>query len=287
MTRFHHILAGTMLAAVGAGAGSAQSPYPYAQPYPGAYGTVPQTDADQLAQQLRSLAADPTNLYALINAARLSLKLGDVDGAAALYTRAEKAAPGNPQVKVGMARLLVQSERPGEALRLFQEAQAQGIGEAEFGSDRALAYDLIGEQARAQREYRAILRRGADDEATRRYALSLGISGMKDQALALLEPLNRRSDRGAWRARAFVLAMTGDRTGADLIATTMMPPGMADGLRPFFDRLPRLAAVDRAFAVHFGQVRGGPARIADARRAPYLPALAPEPDPFPAARTAA
>lgn len=287
MIRFHDILAGGALAILGTGAAAAQSPYPYAPAYPSTYGVVPQTDADQLAQQLRYLAADPTNLYALINAAGLSLKLGDVDGAAALYTRAEKAAPGNPQVKAGMARLLVQSERPGEALRLFQEAQARGISEMEFWSDRALAYDLIGEQARAQREYRAILRRGPDDETTRRYALSLGISGMKDQALALLERLNRRSDRGAWRARAFVLAMTGDRTGADRIATTMMPPGMAEGLRPFFDRLPRLGPVDRAFAVHFGQVRGSAARVADARRAPFLPALSPEPDPFAPARSAA
>ncbi len=286
MTRFRYLLAGSTLVACCAASAVAQSPYPSNQSYPNAYGLVPQSDADSLAQQLRMLAADPTNLYALINAARLSLKLGDVDGAAALYSRAEKAAPGNPQVKVGMARLLVQSERPGEALRLFQEAQASGVSEAEFGADRALAYDLIGEQARAQREYRAILRRGPDDETTRRYALSLAISGMKEQALGVLEPLNRRSDRGAWRARAFVLAMTGDRSGADRIATTMMPPGMADGLRPFFDRLRRLGAVDRAFAVHFGQVRGSPTRLADARRAPFMPALAPEPDPFPPARAA-
>ena len=289
MTRFRFSLAGGALAlgvALCAGAAGAQTATPPAQPYPGGYMLPPQTDADQLAQQLRMLAADPGNIYALINAARLSLKLGDVDSAAALYTRADRAAPGNPQVKVGMARLLVQSERPGEALRLFQEAQSLGIAEAEFGSDRALAYDLVGEQQRAQREYRAVLRRGADDEATRRYALSLGISGLKEPALALLEPLNRRSDRGAWRARAFVLAMTGDRAGADRIATTMMPPGMADGLRPFFDRLPRLAAVDRAFAVHFGQVRSNALRVADARRVPALPALSPEPDPFPPARPA-
>lgn len=284
MLRFRHLLSATCLAscAVAVGAQYPSQGYP-SQGYPstGYSQFAPMSDADQLAQQLRILAADPTNLYALVNAGNLSLKLGDTDGAAALFTRAEKVAPANPQVKAGMARLLVNAQRPGEALRLFQEAASLGASERDFGSDRALAYDLIGQQDRAQREYRSILRRVTDDETTRRYALSLGISGLKDPALALLDPLNRRSDRGAWRVRAFVLAMNGDRAGAERIATTMMPPGMADGLRPFFDRLPRLSAVDRAFAVHFGEVRPNATRVADARRVPALPALAPEPNPFP------
>ncbi|MES2755566.1 MAG: tetratricopeptide repeat protein [Pseudomonadota bacterium] len=282
MTRFRYIAVACALAAPVA----AQSPYP--QSYPSSVYTplAPQTDADRLAAQMRTLAANPTDLYALVGAAQLSLKLGDTDGAAALYARAERLDARNPQVKAGLARLLVQTERPGEALRTFQEAQQLGASERDFGPDRALAYDLIGEQERAQRDYRAQLRLGSDDETVRRYALSLGISGLQEPALALLEPLNRRSDRGAWRVRAFVLAMNGDRAGAEQIATTMMPPGMAQGLAPFFDRLPRLAPVDRAFAVHFGQVRAGPARAADARRTPPLPALSPEPNPFPPKRSA-
>lgn len=285
MARLRHLLSGCALAACVSPA-LAQSPYnqPAAQPgYVNPF--APQSDADQLAHQMRLVAANPTDLYALLNAAKLSLKVGDTDAAAALYTRAERVNPVHPQVKAGMARLLVQSGRPGAALRKFEEAERLGATLNDFGPDRALAYDLIGEQQRAQREYRALLRLGADDETTRRYALSLGISGLKDPALALLEPLNRRSDRGAWRARAFVLAMNGDRSGADKIATTMMPPGMAQGLAPFFDRLPRLSATERAFAVSFGETRASPTRLADARLAPALPALSPEPNPFPQVRT--
>lgn len=277
MVRFRYFLTGCAL--VSGTATLTAQPYPVS-PYP-APGVGVLGDADQLAQELRIVAVDPTNLAGLINAGRLSLKVGDTDGAAALYTRAERVAPYNPQVKAGMARLLVNAQRPGDALRLFAEAVQAGATERDFGPDRALAYDLIGEQERAQREYRSLLRAGPDDETIRRYALSLGISGLKDPALALLEPLNRRGDRGAWRARAFVLAMNADRRGAETIATTMMPAGMADGLKPFFDRLPKLSASDRAFAVHFGEVRGNAARYIDARRAPPLPALAAEPDPFP------
>lgn len=285
MVRLRHLLSGCALAACAAPA-LAQSPYgqPVAQPgYVNPF--APQSDVDQLAQQMRLVAANPTDLYALLNAARLSLKVGDTDAAAALYTRAERVNPTHPQVKAGMARLLVQSGRPGAALRKFQEAERVGATLADFGPDRALAYDLVGEQQRAQREYRALLRLGADDEVARRYALSLGISGLQEPALALLEPLNRRGDRGAWRARAFVLAMNGDRAGAERIATTMMPPGMAQGLAPFFDRLPRLSAAERAFAVSFGETRASPTRLADARLVPSLPALSPEPNPFPQVRT--
>lgn len=284
MARLRHLLSGCALAACAVPA-FGQSPYgqPYTQPgYVNPFG--PQSDADQLAQQMRLVAANPTYLYALLNAARLSLKVGDTDAAAALYTRAERVNPMNPQVKAGVARLLVQSGRPGAALRKFQEAERSGATLTDFGPDRALAYDLVGEQPRAQREYRALLRQGTDDETVRRYALSLGISGLKDPALALLEPLNRRSDRGAWRARAFVLAMNDDRRGAERIATTMMPPGMAQGLAPFFDRLPRLSATERAFAVSFGETRASPTRLADARLVPSLPALSPEPNPFPQSR---
>ena len=173
--------------------------------------------------------------------------------------------------------MLVRSERPGEALRYFAQAQAMGLDPARFAGDRGLAYDLIGEQERAQRDYRLALRQGPDEEITRRYALSLGISGKRDMALEQLDPLLRETDRGAWRARAFVLAMAGDVPGAERIAITMMPPGMAEGLQPFFRRLPSLPATDRAFAVHFGEVVATPERIADARLSPPLPALGPDP----------
>jgi tetratricopeptide (TPR) repeat protein len=234
------------------------------------------TEADALAANMRRLAVDPRDIDALVDAASLSLKLGDTRAAAALLARAEGVDGRNPRVKAGQGSILVQSERPGEALRYFAQAEAWGLAPRAFAADRALAYDLTGEQERAQRDYRVALRdTPADDEAIRRYALSLGIAGQRERALALLDPLIRRGDRSAWRAQAFVLAMTGDVAGASRIAATMMPGGAA-GLSAFFARLPQLPAADRAFAVHFGQVRATPERLADARLAPPLPALARE-----------
>lgn len=235
------------------------------------------TDADRLADQMRRLAVSPNDLDALLTAGELSLRLDDLGAAASFFTRAERVDPRNGRVKAGQGAILVHAERPGEALRYFAQAEALGRAPATFAADRGLAYDLIGDNDRAQRDYRLALRTAPNDETVRRYALSLGIAGKRDLAEQQLQPLLRRSDRGAWRAHAFIQAMSGNGGEASHIATTMMPPGTAAGLQPFFDRLPALGTIDRAFAVHFGNARSSPQRLADARLAPPTAALPPDP----------
>lgn len=234
-------------------------------------------EADELAGQMRSLAANPLDVNALIRAGELTLDMGDATAAAGFFARAERIDPRNGRIKAGLGGLLVLSERPGEALRRFAEAEALGRDPRFYAAQRGLAYDLVGQQERAQRDYRLALRTAPDDETVRRYALSLGISGLREQALEQIDTLLRRSDRGAWRTRAFILAMTGDTAGASRIAASMMPAGMGQGLDPFFERLPQLSAADRAFAVHFGEVRATPQRLADARMTPNFAPLTPEP----------
>lgn len=237
----------------------------------------PTPDADALAEQMRILAHDPKNADALIKAGELTLKLGDPTAAAVLFSRAEAVRPNDGQLKADEAAVLVHMERPGEALRLFQQAVAMGANPANFAAERGLAYDLIGEQERAQRDYRTALAQNPDDaETMRRYALSLGISGERDKALEEIDPLVRKQDHAGWRDRAFILAMTGDPDKASKIAHGMLPAAMANGLDPFFRRLPDLTPVNRAFAVHFGEIAPTPQRLADARLIPALPPLARE-----------
>ncbi|KQN03494.1 tetratricopeptide repeat protein [Sphingomonas faeni] len=271
MTRSSHHLLTVALALVLAAVPAAASAQAVVQAIPGT------TDADKLGDVMRQLASNPRNIDALIKAGDLSMGLGDLSGAAALFARAEKVNPRDGRAKAGMASILVRSERPGEALRYYAQAEGLGLDPRNFAADRGLAYDLIGQQDRAQRDYRVALRDAPDDETTRRYALSLGISGKPELAVQQLNPLLLKSDRGAWRSRAFILAMNGDVAGAEKIATTMMPAGTAQGLQPFFQRLPNLPASDRAFAVHFGEVHATPARLADARMAPPLGILAADP----------
>jgi hypothetical protein len=271
MTRSSHHLLIAALALVLAAVPSVAPAQAIVQAIPGT------TDADRLGDVMRQLASNPRNIDALIKAGDLSMGLGDLSGAAAMFARAEKVNPRDGRAKAGMASILVRSERPGEALRYYAQAEGLGLNSRNFAADRGLAYDLIGQQDRAQRDYRVALRDAPDDETIRRYALSLGISGKPELAVQQLNPLLLKSDRGAWRSRAFILAMNGDVAGAEKIATTMMPAGTAQGLQPFFQRLPNLPASDRAFAVHFGEVHATPARLADARMAPPLGILAADP----------
>lgn len=272
MRPFHHFAAPLLLAAPSLLLATAP-----ARAQVGTYPAASPSDADRLADAIRRVGASPRDLNALIEAGELSVKVGDATAAAALFKRAEQIDPNNGRVKAGIARILVNGEHPGEALRYFALAERNGLSMTPYAADRGLAYDLIGEQERAQRDYRLALRSADDDEVRRRYALSLGISGRQKEALEEIDALLRKSDRGAWRARAFILAMNGDVAGANKIATSMMPPGMAGGLAAFFQRLPTLGAADRAFAVHFGEVTPTPARLADARLAPVLPPLGADP----------
>lgn len=236
-------------------------------------------DAERLADEIRNLTANPRDLRALLSAAEISTRLDDTSAALAFYARAEAIDPSNPRIFAGRAAVLVRLERPGEALRLFQQAEARGLAMDDYLPDRAFAYDLLGAPQLAQRDYKVAVARGATDETIRRYALSLGITGDSDEAMRVLDPLLRRSDRAAWRARAFILAMNGDADGAQRISASMMPGNMGQGMAPFFRRLSLLSPADKAFAVHFGEMSPTQARRADAQLAPPLPAYIPQPKP--------
>jgi hypothetical protein len=120
-----------------------------------------------------------------------------------------------------------------------------------LGCARGLAYDLLGQQAQAQADYRAALSGADGDEARRRLALSLAISGDKAAALATLSPRMAKGDASAARARAFVLALTGDANGA-MVAIDAAMPGSWARVSPFLKRLPTLAAAQKAAAVNLG-----------------------------------
>lgn len=213
-----------------------------------------QADQAELAQHLRALTRDPRDIDALIGAGMASLALGDGNAAAGFFARADAINARNPRVKTGFARALVLVERPREALRQFDIAADLGVADATLARDRGLAWDLAGQPRRGQRDYRLALRNRDDPEVTRRLALSLAISGDRDEALTLLDPLLRKGDQAAWRARAFVLALTGDVSGANGVARSVMPAYLARGFEPFFARLARLNDAEKAAAVNFGHI---------------------------------
>jgi Flp pilus assembly protein TadD len=215
------------------------------------YSPYSETAAAALARYVRTLASSPRDFTALVGAGRAALALGDSQAAAGFFGRADEVNPSSPLPQAGIGAVLVASGEPAAALPYFARAQQLGAPVATFGADRGLAYDLLGQQAQAQGDYRSALGGPDSDEARRRLAMSLAISGKKDEALQTLAPLQARGDTAAARCRAFVLALTGDSHGA-MRAIDAAMPGSWSRVAPFLDRLPALASGQKAAAVNLG-----------------------------------
>jgi Flp pilus assembly protein TadD len=227
-------------------------------------GATPQQGVSQLDLQrpeavndlnahLARLAENPRDVAALIGAGEAALELDDGRAATGFFARADEIESGNGRIKAGFGLAMVKMRNPQEALRMFDQAVRLGYGESAFAADRALAYDLTGNQAAAQRDYLIALRQTPDDpEIIRGYAVSLGISGQVETAEQTLKPLLYKGDRGAWRDRAFILAMNGRSDQARDIANKTMPKRLADAIQPYMERMQALTPAQRSAAVHFG-----------------------------------
>ena len=206
---------------------------------------------DTLARNVRTLAEDPKNFQALVAAGKAALDMGDAQAAAGFYGRAQDVNANSPLPSVGMGAALAETGDPNGALTYFNRAQQLGASAASFGCDRGLAYDLLGKQTVAQTDYRAAMNGADRNEARRRLALSLAISGKKTLAMTTLQPLLQHRDLPTQRTLALVLALSGDIAGAKSALDSTMP-GASMRMDPFFRRLPSLSNVQKAAAVHLG-----------------------------------
>lgn len=202
---------------------------------------------------LARLAKDPRDITALLDAGGAALDLGDTDAAVGFLTRADQVAPGTAGVRARMGIAMLRSNQPFEAIRWFDLAQQAGFDRAEMAPERGLAYDLIGDNAAAQREYQLALAARANDETTRRYALSLVIAGDRRGAELVIQPLLERQDRGAWRVRAFIMAIAGQSDEAEGIARATMPADLAAAISPYLRYMPRLTPAQQAAAANLGR----------------------------------
>src|SRR6185437_15074565 len=183
----------------------------------GSYSPYNETPAAALARYVRALADDPK-------------------AAAGFFARADDVDSTSPAPQEGMGAVQVANGDAKGALPYFTRAQKLGATQAMLGCDRGLAYDMLGEQTKAQADYRAALSGADADEARRRLALSLAIGGNKSAAIAAIAPLAAKGDPTTSRVRAFVLALTGDPNGA-MAAVDAAMPGSWSRVAPFLQRL--------------------------------------------------
>jgi Flp pilus assembly protein TadD len=214
-------------------------------------GVAAESPSDALARNMKILGTSPKSFEALIGAGRAALSLGDTQAAAGFFGRAEEVWPGSPLAQAGMGAALAQEGDGNGALQYFARAQQRGATQSMIGCDRGLAYDLLGRHSDAQKDYRAALFGSDADEARRRLALSLAITGNKADALSTLSPLMARGDAAGARTRAFVLALTGDSSGAKSAMEAAMP-GSGNHMAYFFQKLPALRSDQKAAAVNLG-----------------------------------
>lgn len=233
-----------------------------------------------LSSALARIGSNNSDTNALLDAGRASIELDDYRAALGFLVRAEQANPRDGAVKAALGSAMVHMENPTRALDYFGEAQLLGASERLFLSDRGLARDLLGQQDAAQRDYQLALSITPNDELTRRYALSLGISGEADRAIQMLTPQLRAQDRGAWRQRAMILAMNGrDKEATDIVNATM-PPAMAQNILPYLTQMDRLNPAQQAAAAHFGRFPNG--QLGPRRKPVQIAAATPPPSPVPA-----
>jgi Flp pilus assembly protein TadD len=224
------------------------SPSPYSSPVAWMQRETP---AAALARHIRVLATSPKDFLALIGAGKAALALGDSQAAVGFFGRADEVFPTSPLPQAGLAAAMVADGDAMGAMPYFDRARQLGATAAMLGTDRGLAYDLLGRHADAQSDYRAALSGADGDEARRRLALSLAITGDKAGAIAMLGPLMGRGDAAAARCRALVLALAGDLVGARRSLDAAMP-GSSVQMAPFLAKLPSLRSDQKAAAVNLG-----------------------------------
>ncbi|MBT2135841.1 SPOR domain-containing protein [Croceibacterium sp. LX-88] len=266
-----------MASAAGVLLSVAVSPAAQAQPV---VQPLPDPATYRLNEALRQLAQDPRSINALVDAGQASIALEDPESALGFFRRAEAVNPNDGRVKAGLAAVMVRQGQPLEALRLYDEAEKAGEAMLLHAPDRGLAFDLIGDNVRAQKEYSASLNFAPDPRVVQRLALSQAIAGNQAAAEATLLPLLQKSDLSAYRTRAFSLAILGKSDEAVTIAETMLPERLSSRLAPYLRYMPRLTRAQQAAAANLGTFppaaqigRDDPAVVAYAAQLGVLPSV--------------
>ena len=207
--------------------------------------------SDVMVRQVAALARSPRDVSLLIASGRTALQIGDASAAAGFFGRARDLAPGNAAAHLGMASTLVALNQPAPAISEFAHARQLGSSPSALAADLGLAYDVAGDQPKAQAAYRSGLKGGGGAEARRRLALSLAIGGDPSAGAAVLEPLLAAGDRPSLLTRAFILALSGDIADS-MAALDRITRGSGSAAEPFLRALPALSAAEKAAMLNLG-----------------------------------
>lgn len=167
-------------------------------------------------------------------------KIGSVDEAVTVISRAAEQNVGNPDVSLEAGKTLIEANRAFEAVRYLEEATAAKSDDWTAFSAYGVALDNIGEHKLAQVQYdRALAIAPGAVNVLNNKALSFALSGDLSRAATALRAAAsaRGSDARVRQNLALVLALKGDMDEAERLARSDLPPQVANQNIAYFRSL--------------------------------------------------
>jgi Flp pilus assembly protein TadD len=180
----------------------------------------------------RESPADPEPLLRL---GETEFALGNLARAEGAFRAALVVRPGDQQATVGLGRVLVARGLPQEALSVLDSLPpaAPGVHGLDADIARGVALDMLGRHDEAQGVYQQGLAAAPRDLRLRsNLGLSLALAGKEQEAVPILEQVaaDPLADTRHRRNLALILAATGDEAGARAEVAGLLKPDQVESL---------------------------------------------------------
>jgi Flp pilus assembly protein TadD len=183
---------------------------------------------------------EPTNVEAAVRYSSALRRIGSVDEAVMVATKAQNLHPDNADINLELGKALVENGRAFEAVRYLETAVENKSDDWRALSAYGVALDQIGEHSAARGKYDEALRIAPNAVSVQsNKGLSFAMSGDLDRAVAVLRAAagNRGSTARVRQNLALVLAIKGDYAEAVRLARSDLPPQLAEQNAAYFRTL--------------------------------------------------
>lgn len=193
-----------------------------------------------------ALARDPGNIRAAVGLMDTLRITGGLDEARAVAEKALATRPDDHAVVAEAGKIKLATGQLDDALALLKKAAAQDDKDWKSRSALGLAYDRVGDYAKAEASYRAALAIAPDAAAIlNNYALSRAMADDLAGARALLQRAAAlpSADMRVRQNLALVYALSGDLAQAEDLTRHDLPPGLVGEELDYYRRLAAAATV--------------------------------------------
>ncbi len=170
------------------------------------------------------VSAHPNDAEALVRLGRAQQAMGQEEAATDSFARAVASDGSSFDALFGLARLHIHSD-PARAVGELTRLSADHPGDARLRTDLGVAYDMLGQHAKAQSAYRQALSVSPSlVSAQVDLGLSLALSKKTDQSIGLLGPLaNAQPDARIREDYALASAIAGHDEDARAVLSQELP----------------------------------------------------------------